>query len=280
MRETCVPDWTCASATPGVAVAAITILRAGLIAGLLALAGCAAQEGDFDRPVKNYVNDTMLPAIGDRMARARGEPVSNFMLTDDEQELRRRAYRMIMPIHRGAFFARNETEWVRTRIWPDSMWRPDPELYLDMLRDDGFVSSEARWNAVITAIVTDIPLVPPFGQVWQRVCLADLSRMSALPQTALLTPAEARDAEARVFENKRVAVWGLSAMRWRVESYAYAIQRSRLEIPSAKDVNADLALNRLRATVDELERLLSTPNCGTAPVPAVLGPEDRPIYKG
>ncbi len=274
------PDRTAVPAAPNRTARPRPAPRAWVLACVLALAGCAAQEGDFDRPVKNYVNDTMLPAIGDRMAKARGEPVSDFMLTDDEKELRRRSYRMIMPIHRGAFFARNETEWVRTRIWPDSRWRPDPELYLDMLRDDGFVSSEARWNAVITAIVTDIPLVPPFGEVWQRVCLADLSRLSALPQTALLTPAEAKDAEARVFENKRVAVWGLSAMRWRVESYAYAIQRSRLEIPSGKDVNADIALNRLRATVDELERLLSTPHCGTAPVPAVLGPADRPIYKG
>lgn len=245
------------------------------------LAGCAAQEGDFGRPVKSYVNDTMLPGIGDRMARARGEPVSDFMLTDDEREMRRRSYRMIMPIHRGAFFARNETEWVRTRIWPDKRWRPDPHLYYDMLRDDGYVSSAARWNAVTTAILLDIPLVPPFGEVWRRVCLADLSRLAALPQTALLTPAEAKDAEARVFENKRVAVWGLSAMRWRVESYAYAIQRSRLEIPSDKDISADLALKRLTEEVDALERLLSTPNCGAGRAPAIAAPDaDRPIYKG
>lgn len=244
-----------------------------------ALGGCAAQQGDFGRPVKNYVNDTLMPAIGDRLARQRGEPVSSFMLTDDEKELRARSYRSIMPIHRDAFRARNETEWVRTRIWPDSLWRPDPTLYYRLMRKDDYQSNVGRWNAILDDITADIPLIQPYYVVWQEVCHADLERLEAMNRTVGLTLNEADDAEARVWENRRVATWAVTALRWRIESYAYAIQRTAIEIPTGREAETDLALDRLTNEVDWLEAAVDDPTCsGAAPVvaaPVVSGP----VYK-
>lgn len=240
-----------------------------------ALAGCAAQAGDFGRPVPNVVNDEILPRIGERAARSRGEPVSDYMLTDDEKELRARSYRFIMPIHRDAFRARNETEWVRTRIWPDSRWRPDPTLYYRLMRKDGFRSNYGRWNAILDEITADIPLILPYYVVWQEVCRADHQRLAALPRTVLLTPQEAADAEARVWENRRVADWAVTAMRWRVESYAYAIQRTEIEIPTGnREAETNLALDRLKQEVDWLAAGVADPTCGGAvapPRPALHG---------
>lgn len=252
-----------------------------LVAALAAvlLGGCAAQQGDFGRPVKNYVNDTLMPAIGDNLARQRGEPVSDYMLTDDEKELRARSYRFIMPIHRDAFKARNEVEWVRTRIWPDSLYRPDPTLYYRLMRKDGYQSNYGRWNAILEEITADIPLIQPYYVVWQAVCRADLQRLDALNRTVGLTLYEADDAEARIWENRRVAAWAVTALRWRIESYAYAIQRTEIEIPSGREVETDLALDRLTSEVDWLEAAVDDPTCsGAAPVVAVPV-IDGPVYK-
>lgn len=241
------------------------VVRAGVTAIVVALlGGCAAQQGDFGRPVKNYVQDTIHPAVGKMLARDRGEPVSSFMLTDDEKELRRRSYRFIMPIHRDPFFARNGIEWVRTRIWPDSRYRPDPTLYYRMMRKDDYQSNYGRWNNILDEVTADIPLIQPYYVVWQEVCRADLQRLEALPRTVALTVEESADAEARVWENRRVAVWAVTGMRWRIESYAYAIQRSEIEIPSSREQETDLALARMTDEVDWLESAIDDPTCGGA----------------
>ncbi len=243
-----------------------------------ALAGCAAEAGDFGRPVKGYVNDVLLPEIGDRRARGRGEPVSDFMLTDDEKELRARSYRFVMPIHRDAFRARQETEWVRTRIWPDSRWRPDPTLYYRLMRKDDFKSNYGRWNNIIDEITADIPLVLPFYVVWQEVCRADQQRVAALSRTIALTPAETADANARVWENRRVADWAVSGLNWRVESYAYAIQRTEIEIPTGvRETEARLALDRLKSEVAWLAAGVADPTCGGG---AIAGKSPPAAYDG
>ncbi|WP_436639964.1 hypothetical protein [Microbaculum sp. FT89] len=259
-------------------------VRAVLSAVMLAaaLTGCAAEAGDFGRPVKGYVNDVLLPDIGDRMARNRGEPVSDFMLTDDEKELRARSYRFIMPIHLDAFRARNETEWVRTRIWPDSRWRPDPTLYYRLMRKDGYQSNYGRWNSIIDEITADIPLVLPYYVVWQEVCRTDQQRQAALSRTVMLTSEEDADARARVWENRRVADWAVTGMRWRVESYAYAIQRTEIEIPTGNyEAEADVALNRLKSEVEWLAAGVADPNCGGGAIVSKSPPPyDGPmVYK-
>ena len=236
--------------------------RAFLAAGLaLLMSACAAPRGDFDRPKPGIVNDAFLPMVGREFARGRGEPVSYAMLTDDEKELRDRSYRLVMPIHRRGFFARSRVELVRTRIWSDERYRPDPSLYYRKLRGDGFISSEARYNKIESDILADIPLIEPFYQVVRRVCFADASRIRALASTPHLTAAEEADATGRVYENARVIEWAQAALAWRIKSYAYAIQRQRIEIPSETAVASELALGRLAEEVAALAAAIAALEC-------------------
>jgi hypothetical protein len=120
--------------------------------------------------------------------------------------------------------------------------------------------------------------------VWQAVCRANLERLEALNRTVALTTYEAKDAEARVWEDLRVAHWAVTGLRWRIESYAYAIQRTEIEIPSGRELETELALTRLTNEVDWLEAAVDDPTCGgPAPVVAAPGPAaptiDGPVYK-
>lgn len=232
-----------------------------VFAVMLLMGGCAAPTGDFGRPKPSLINDKLLPKVGREFARGRGEPVSYYMLTDDEKELRARSYRLVMPIHRRAFLARSETELVRTRIWPDEKYRVDPTLYYRKLVKDRYRSSEARYNAMDSEIRADIALIEPFYAIVRKVCLADAARIRALQATVDLTHDEKADAIGRVYENRRVIDWALAALSWRVESYAYALQRSRIEIPSQREVAVEVALDRFAAEVGELDAAVAALRC-------------------
>jgi hypothetical protein len=237
-------------------------LRYVLAAGLAIIAAaCAAPTGDFDRPRPSFINDTVLPMVGRELARERGEPVSYYILTDREKELRDRSYRLVMPIHRRGFLARSQTELVRTRIWPDERYRVDPTLYYRKLVRDRYRSSEARYNAMDSEIRADLALIEPFYRTVRKVCHADAARLRALGQTPGLTGEEEADAIGRVYENRRVVEWALTALHWRIESYSYALQRSRIEIPSKREESVRIALDRFVAEVDELEAAVAALNC-------------------
>ncbi len=83
---------------------------------LCLLATACAAPGDFGRPRPSVWNDTLLPATGSIAARLRDEPASRYGLTDDEAELRDRAWRFLMPAHERQWFERLVAELARTRI--------------------------------------------------------------------------------------------------------------------------------------------------------------------
>ena len=236
-------------------------MRAALLAVALALSACAAPTGDFGRPKPTYLNETVLPLIGREMARGRGEPVSYFMLTDREQELRARTYRFVMPIHRLGLLTRSKSELVRTRVWPDEMYSVDPTLYYRKLEGKGFASSQAPYNAMASEIGADALLIPAYYTTVRKVCLADARRMAALGETVDVTPGEAADVHGRIYENRRVIDWALAALNWRVESYAYALQRARIAIPSKREQAVAVALDGLAAEVAELEVAVAALAC-------------------
>ncbi|RYE82295.1 MAG: hypothetical protein EOP19_16535, partial [Hyphomicrobiales bacterium] len=69
------------------------------------LAGCST-TGDLGRPRPDILADKIAPAIGDWSARFRGEASSWFHLTDDEEQLRARAWRLVLPAHERSHFDR------------------------------------------------------------------------------------------------------------------------------------------------------------------------------
>ncbi|HUG62203.1 MAG TPA: hypothetical protein VMP03_10170, partial [Methylomirabilota bacterium] len=88
-------------------------------AAALALASCGRPTGDFDRARPSALHDDVLPAIGRFSAETkRNEPVSRFNLTDDERELRDRAFAFTRAPHLGDWWLDTLVEGQRTRVLP------------------------------------------------------------------------------------------------------------------------------------------------------------------
>jgi hypothetical protein len=217
---------------------------------LTPLAWDAAHAGDFGRPEPSVLNGTILPFIGNGLARFRQEPVSAFQMTDSEIQFRARAYALFMPVHRVGFFSQHHAELTRTRIWPDEKYLIDPSGYFRDLRSRGFYSSETRYRALETSIRADLALINPFLAIGERVYADDRRRLQALSAASLSSDREAREAAGRIYENRRVADWAVTAMQWRVEAYSFALERTEIEIPSLRANDVAHALARLAAAVD------------------------------
>lgn len=259
---------------------------AAMIALALVLAPAApasAQRlGDFGRPEPSIVTGTILPWIGNKLAERRGEPVSRFQLTDHEMELRARAYRMFMPGHRLHFFARHRAELVRTRVWPDEKYQIETAGYYRSLRAQGYTSTPARYNAIEQAVRADLALIEPFLVNAERVYADDRRRLDALARSELAAPDMSADAHARIYENRRVIDWAIVAMQWRVDAYAYALETTRIETPSLRATDVEMALRRLAAAVDVMVASVERMEADSLPgVAGDAGPIDLtgPVYK-
>lgn len=233
------------------------------------LAGCRP-TGDFGRAKPSVIHDTVLPKIGNLAATLREEPTSGFNYTDDEGELRDRAWGFIRAPHVRDWWVDLLTEGQRTRVLPmlddgfqgDAAWAIDnpwftimPALaapsdhtrYYAFLRTDRFASSEPRWSRVMADIQADTALVPPFCAVATRVRRIDDERLAVLNRQRDQDPVLIADARIRVDENDAVVGWVWKALDYRLNSYRFAIDRLEVETPSSKLWAANRALAALAA---------------------------------
>ncbi len=227
----------------------------------LGLAACGRPTGDFGRARPSALHDDLLPAAGAAIARRYGEPVSAFNLTDDERELRDRAWTFVRPPHAGDWWMATEVEGQRTRVSPVADPGFDPARYYDHLRSDPFRSSEARWSRVMEDITADALLVPPFCDVAARVRRADVERLAAARRVASPEP-WVIEAEERVFENNEVMSWAWRAREYRLASYRIAIDRLQVETPSDRLFEANRAFAALAGAYCE-----GAPAAGSLPAP-------------
>lgn len=220
----------------------------------LMLGACGQTAGDLGRAPGYTLTERYLPAAGDRLAGWRGEPVSAFALTDDEIELRRRAYRFIMPAHRAGWIEWTEAEAVRTRIWPDHRRTVDLMRYAADLHARYRDPAEARYGRIAEDALADAALIDPFFALVLAVHEADRVRVEARRTARFDPPGEAGDVEGRLYENRRVAQWAADALRWRLMSYAYALERAQIEVPSRRFPEAFAAVAELERKVELLRR--------------------------
>lgn len=232
------------------------IARAALLATLsLTLTACGQSVGDLGRANHHIVTESYLPAAGKLIAKARGVQVSDFALTEYEVELRRRAYRLIMPAHAANILELTEAEAVRARIWPDHWRQIDLANYADDLhrRYDG--PAEGRYGKIILDASSDLALIDPFYSSILAVHTADISRIEAFQEARFAPNGEADDVDGRLFENRRVVHWGVSALRWRLMSYAYGLERARIEVPNAERAKeAAYVIEALAQRIKQLEQ--------------------------
>lgn len=249
---------------PSAAVLTVPHRLAGLLAGRLvacaatALLLCACvQRGDFGRVPSTTWNDG-LGVAGELSARGRDEPVSPFPLTDDERDLRQRAWRFLTPASAYPLFARWVSDLAVLRVLP-AAWHPsDPALYYDGLVAEPFRSPASRYRRIADDIVADGRLAGDFATLAARVAQADAVRLRGIPLAATLGEADIRAAEARVAENRGLVAWVGVEARARVEAYRYALEHLFLAAPQGEAIAPERALAGLRERIAllDVERVL------------------------
>lgn len=220
----------------------LPVLGAGLMA-----AGCVAQPGDFGRARPNDINDTILPAIGQFTASRRWEPRSDLPFTDPEKNLRNRSWAIVMPNGPRPEFERILVELRRTRVIPARWTGFDRASYAIRLSREKFSSTSARYHYLRQDIEQDRILLRTFFANAQEVMAADLARERALGQIEIISPREREDAMARIAENRIVIWWTHHALKERIASYTYALERLMIDAPDRAAIATEQSLLALQA---------------------------------
>jgi hypothetical protein len=221
--------------------------RSALAALALGLAGCASDVGDLGRARPSAWNDALYPGAGYYLAWARGEQVSSFPLTDDEIELRGRAWRFLMPAHERSWFDKNVQELARTRIIPVSWQTIEPDRYGPSLMSGPFRSEHSRYRRLSEDAAADAALLAPFMRNARAVNSADKARMRMAEASPAIAPGKPLDAAARVAENDGLIAWVCERTRFRIANYRHALDNLVVELPSSEAVMAERAVLGLEA---------------------------------
>ncbi len=250
--------------------------RTAFLALPLLLMGCA-ETGDLGRPRSSVWSDAVLPAAGGLAARYREEPVSGSALTDDEDELRRRAWRFLMPAHERAWFDRQVAALVRARVLP-AAWRPRARAaYLAALEADPIRSPIARYRRLAEDVAADHALVVPFAVVAARVIETDRLRRAAIPLVRDAEAARVASATARMAENRCLVAAIREALADRIEAYGHALAHLFIETPDHAGIEPERALADLRLQATVLDALPVPALAACAGAVAVAAPVPPPV---
>lgn len=243
----------------------------------LLLAGCST-TGDLGRPRPNIFADQLAPAIGDWSARFRGEASSWFHLTDDEEQLRARAWRIVLPAHEKSHFEREVSKLAHARILPVEAQSDDVTAYQRALVSGSFASQASRYNRLSEDANGDRLLLAQFRANALRVINADRARLRTLDASQLLPPEQRDPAHDRVAENEGLMLWVCERARFRAKSYRYALEALVVEMPSREAVRAERAIMGMES---ELGPTCNLPLIGVFSGKGEGAPPRAPVvYKG
>ena len=221
----------------------------GLVtAAALMLGGCVT-NGDFGRVRAEFVSDDMHAWVGRDAVAGSGEPPSEFRLTDDERTLRDLAYALIEPPY-------NRNRW-------DSVWReyglgrppagaeqaPNRETYLAKLHQSHRRSEASAYAQIVTDARNDVERLPGFFTVVGRVIDIDHKRALSLAHVSTLGPGERTNAYRRNNENKAIVAWVCRAVKQRVISYRFALERLVIAVPAPGAAETERAINLLHTQI-------------------------------
>jgi hypothetical protein len=207
----------------------------------LLLAGCST-AGDLGRPRPNILSDQIAPALGEWSARFRGEASSWLRKTDDEEELRARAWRLVMPAHERSFFEREVSALAHARILPVEAQSGAISDYYNALTSGSFASQASRYNRLAEDAGADRALLGPFRGNAIRVINADRVRLRALEASPQIPPEQRDSAQDRVAENEGLMLWVCERAGFRLKSYRYALDNLVVAMPSREAVRAERAI--------------------------------------
>lgn len=254
--------------------------RSSVIAALsgLLLAGCST-TGDLGRPRPNIFADQLAPAAGEWSARFRGEASSWFHFTDDEEQLRARAWRIVLPAHERSDFDREVSKLAHARILPVEAQSNDISAYHRALTSGSFASQASRYNRLSEDANGDRLLLAQFRANAMRVINADRARLRVLDASQQVPPEQRDPATQRVAENEGLMLWVCERARFRLKSYRFSLDNLVIEMPSREAVKAERAIMGLES---ELGTACNLPLIGLfggrgGSEPAPRGPV---VYKG
>jgi len=238
----------------------------------LVLAACTATQGDLGRPRPTVWSQLIAPESGFLSAAARGEQASYFRLTDDEEQLRDRAWRFVMPGHERSVFQGEVSNLAHTRILPVSAQSTDVSDYFRALTSMSFASQASRYNRLAEDVNADRLLIGPFRANAMRVVSMDRVRMRTVEASPDVAAGKQEPALARVIENEGLVFWVCERLDFRIRSYRYALTNLVVEMPSREAVRAERAIMALEAE--------ALPLC-QMPLNDAFGEGKRPVvYKG
>lgn len=222
-------------------------------AGLLLLAACGRNDlGDFGRRADNSITGTILPSAGVVAAWWRGDPASLYPFTDDEIELRDRAWRFLMPSHDKANLQQAIAELAYTRVLPPLPHSGRNHYHLLLMAED-YRSVSSRYAKLGQDTEADRLLMIPFSQAAAKVCAADRVRALALKDVKQLTHIQREQAIARIAENRMLIDWVRRDMREKAAAYRYALEHMTIEAPMPAAIRAEQAIIALESAQQTLD---------------------------
>jgi hypothetical protein len=235
----------------------LLLLRAaGVLVLALFAAGCTASRpiGDFGRAQESVLHDTVMPAAGDlKREFIDKKPVSNFNQTDQEREMHDRVWRYLTAAHARDWSFDVSVEFQRTRIGTtDHKFKID--RYYKLISSDRYASSPVRYSTMADHISIDIDLMP---STFKSICaVIEIDRQRAVAATEIvgLEPAMRQEQRDRKAENDEKIGWFVRAIRYRYESYNYALEHLLVETPHQQAVAVDGSLSQLLVWVERGER--------------------------
>jgi hypothetical protein len=252
--------------------------RAAALSLLLATGACT---GDFGRPRQDIISQVLAPQVGFWSATLRGEAASHFRFTDDEEQLRDRAWRFVMPGHERSVFQAQTAALAHSRILPAQLHLGYRAEYFQALTGGSFASQASRYARLAEDANADRLLIGPFRANAMRVVAADRVRMRAAESSPEVAPSQIEPAQARVVENEGLILWVCERVGFRIETYRYALANLVVEMPSREAIRAERAIMALEAEAGPLCKIpLIGVFGGEGRAPTGEGDKAPVVYKG
>jgi hypothetical protein len=253
--------------------------RSGLALLLCGFVSACSNTGDLGRPRPTVWSQVIAPETGFWSATFRGEAASYFRMTDDEEQLRNRAWRFVMPGHERSVFQGELSNLAHHRILPVAAQSSAVPDYFSALTTGSYASQASRYARLAEDVNADRLLIGPFRANAMRVVAMDRVRLRTAEGSPLVPGEKQEPAFARVVENEGLILWVCERVGFRIESYRYALANLVVEMPSREAVRAERAIMALEAEAGPLCKL---------PLIGVFGDkagkpagESRPVvYKG
>jgi hypothetical protein len=213
------------------------LARAALALALLVTSAAGHELGDFGRVKPGVVNDDLIPNI-DKFGRwITGQPVSDFNQTDQEREMHDRVYRFLISRHVKDWAFDYEQVVMVASLFSRRPGRDD--LYYMWLTREPYASSRVRYNTISDDVGADVLTMPSTFASICAVQLVDRQRAVAASQLDDIEESMIVQMQTRRAENELYIARFVRALRYRYDSYSYALDHFLVETPHAEAVNVD-----------------------------------------